>query len=255
MKRGVVIILLAVLLLALRSFATGQSRLSSRSERAAAQTALEATVQISLVAPRVDAAGRPLLISRDGRPHFQLIYDEGLGTAVHAGDRNVIITHDHWCELTPRLLFVEIRTYDGELLSILEANVFKRSIIYRDGGAMAFLAPETVATNVTLHDHMVIPGDTLQVVRQSPATGKITAETARLDSRSHRVSPTSRRLEMSSGQPLQPGDSGAGVWHDGLLVGALWAVVEETTGDRTCTPRPTAVCIVAILPPLDKLAR
>jgi hypothetical protein len=192
---------------------------------------------------------------RDGRPHFQLIYDEGLGTAVQAGDRSVIITHNHWCELTSRLLFVEIRTHDGALLSILEANVFKRSIIYRDGGTMAFLAPETVVTNVILHDHMMRPGDVVQVVRHSPATGKIRVETAWLDSRTHKSPTASQRLEMSSGQAVGPGDSGAGVWHSGTLTGVLWSVVEETTAGKTCTPQPTAVCIAANLPPLDKLTR
>jgi hypothetical protein len=54
MKRTVVIISLAVLLLALKTFATGDSRLSSRSGQVAAQTALETVVQISLVGPRVD---------------------------------------------------------------------------------------------------------------------------------------------------------------------------------------------------------
>ncbi len=225
-----------------------------------ARHTLESTVEIVLVAPRVDALGQPMSVSREGADYFQLIYDSGLGTAVRAGDRNVIVTHNHWCELTPRLLYVVLRDAYGTSLAFIEPNVFRSSILYRDRGTMVFLAPESVLVKDSAVAPPVVPvGALLQVVCHDPQTGRLQLKNAWAVSSQGQDEPTSFRLSMESTAAIAPGDSGAGIWYNGQLVGNLWSVVEEQVQDwnegRFRTPRPTAQCVVAVLPQLEELGR
>lgn len=223
------------------------------------QDALAATVQIILVAPRVDTRQQPMYVSRNGERFFQLVYDEGLGTAVRAGHRNLIITHDHWCELTTRLLYVEIRDCNGVTLAYLQPAVFRNSIVYRDGGTMAFLAPETVPVQRSLGEaHTLQPGDPALIVAHADAGGALRVFPAQITTSESAENPASFRVRMEGGGMLTHGDSGAGVWHAGALVGNLWAVVDEQVlpanpETRYCTPRPTAVGVVAGLPEMRRL--
>lgn len=217
--------------------------------------ALRSSVQITLVAARTNALGQPDITVTDGRPAFRLVHNEGLGTAVRAGERALIITHAHWCQLNKRLLYVEIRDYQGQTLAYLEPQVFRRSIIYLDSGTLVFLAPETVPTFVRMGDLPTLEGgETVHVVSRPDGGEQLQIVRATITAVHARARPATFRFRRTDGRPLAAGDSGAGVWLGNELQGTVWSVLDEQSpGAAPCTPQATAVSIAARLPRLDAL--
>lgn len=260
MRPGCDVIALLLIAVVLTACMVASPSAATRSPPSELHMALQSTVQLSLVTTRADDLGRPIFRVQDGRSHYQLIYDEGLGTAVRAGTRHLIITHDHWCQLNARLLYVQIRDFRGKTLVYLQPDVFRRTIVYRDGGTMAFLAPETIPTLVTLsplpEPHI---GESVQVVTRAGPGAALHLVEARISAVAASGEPRSFRLRAVDDRAFLAGDSGAGIWLGDRLLGNLWAVLDEQPipkeGTALCTPRATDVSIAARLPAIDALLR
>jgi hypothetical protein len=256
MKRFTLLLLWAVLIL---SGAGERSRQVSASQGGSPHTAVDrettelilaATVRITLIGPRLDESGAPVFVNRGGDLTQELIYDEGLGTAVLQGTRPVVVTHDHWCMLTPRLLQVQIATHDGRLLAILSGFAFRQLIRYRDGGTLIFIAPEGVYAQAGMAATALAPADQLLMAHIQPQNGRVEVLPVSVVAVNEGPDPQTVRLRPRAGVDVAHGSSGGGIWSHSCLAGNLWSVVTEVTADGTPSgdPPPTVESYAALLP-------
>lgn len=155
----------------------------------------------------------------------------GLGTLVQAGRQRFIITHNHWSVSAAELARAELRDAAGERLLVLDAPTFLSLIRYQDAGTMIFAAPPqlTGVLPAALGDGAtLVAGDV--VWRASQHAGReyhVGLASARVRRVEAAVVPGLIELQGSNA-PVLAGDSGGGIWHDGRLVGNLWAITEAT---------------------------
>jgi hypothetical protein len=151
---------------------------------------------------------------------------DGLGTLVVYGNERLIITHDHWSHLTPNLHEIEFRNAEGKLLLTLDRQSFQTLIVYRDGGTMVLRAPLALNSLVpAMLGTTAGVGDTVWVARRDPDFGRMAVEVipATVIMLENGASPSRMRLRNIDGGAVIPGDSGGGVWVNGMLAGNLWA--------------------------------
>jgi hypothetical protein len=159
----------------------------------------------------------------------------GIGTLVDYNGEAVMVTHNHWPQVedATRPDRVQFRDAQGNLLLELDGVAFQSDILYRDGGTLVMKAPaalldEVVPVNQIGDSRQVSPGDIIYVVRQQPGSEATlgllaTQVTAMEDDGSHVV----MKLQSTEGQTVIPGDSGGGVWLNGVLIGNMWMTIQE----------------------------
>ena len=157
---------------------------------------------------------------------------EGLGTLVNYGDERFIMTHNHWPLLAPDVERVELRNASGGLLVLLSRYNFHTLVRYRDAGTLMLKAPPQLSgiTAAELGDSSTLSaGDRLWLATHDAQQGHA-VDIIRTDigqaGNSESDMPGQLWLRCSE-TAVAPGDSGGGVWHDGRLVGNMWAVVES----------------------------
>lgn len=249
MKRFTFLLLLAVLIVSGAGEASQRTAAWDGGSPATAVDAetrdliLEATVRITMIGPRLDETGAPVFVNREGQWTQELILDDGLGTAVLLGKDPVVVTHDHWCMLSPHLLEVRIAAHDGRPLAILSGFSFHQHIRYRDRGTLIFRAPEGVrAKAAVVADDALNAADQVLLARIRPTGGHIDVVPARVVGVKEGPSPQTARLRTGPDLEITYGSSGGGVWSGKLLAGNLWSVVNQVTsgdgtlpGDRSAT--------------------
>lgn len=128
--------------------------------------------------------------------------------------RFLLITHDHWSQLTSDLGNVQFRNAAGTLLAKLDLYRFKQMILSRNGGTMILSAPDAIQ-----HLAAVIADEFWLVHRQ---------EERLVVSAVHRVG-TELKNEVAvwrlKGQTVTGGDSGGEVWINGRLIATTWAAI------------------------------
>ena len=152
---------------------------------------------------------------------------QGLGTLVEEGSQRFVITHNHWSVPATELDRVELRTTAGERLLVLEAATFLSLVRYQDWGTMLFEAPQQlqgIAAAALGDGSQLAGGDSVWLVAQDAGMANaVGLATARVESVDVAVTPGLIALRGSDGAVVA-GDSGGGIWHDGRLVGNLWAI-------------------------------
>ena len=113
-----------------------------RIDEATKQHILDATVRITLFAPLLDDAGNEKIFEVNGKWQREMTIGEGLGTLVRVGEKTLIITHDHWSMLTPKLTKVQFHNAGNELLLEIDWSMLFSLYRYRDGGTLVFEAPD-----------------------------------------------------------------------------------------------------------------
>lgn len=155
---------------------------------------------------------------------------QGLGTLVQAGNQRFIMTHNHWSVSATELNRVELRNAAGERLVVLDAAPFLSLVRYQDWGTMVLEAPPELqgVLPATLGDAArLVAGDIVWLASQDAGgenpIGIAMARVHRIDAT---IAPGLIELGESDASVV-PGDSGGGIWHDGKLVGNLWAITVE----------------------------
>ena len=185
---------------------------------------LDATISITMDVPLADNPTQARL-------------RHGLGTLVHHEGEILVITHDHWGEMLNTMAFGRLWSTDGELLLELDGAAYREMIIYRDGGTMVLRVPDGVINDshpstknpIALDDRAAVQvGDKVLVVVRRPDTShQVEIQEAVVESVEDQYGLPSLTMRRLNGKPIEPGDSGGGVWMDGQLVGNLWYRVKH----------------------------
>lgn len=221
----------------------------------AKRAVLKSTVQIRLVSPVVDVAGIPLTSIVDGIQERQVAYADGLGSLVMIAGEHLILTHDHWSQLTIQLLRVEFYDASGNHLTTIEGSSFWESIRFRNGSTMLLDVPPNLQLSYARVDNEpVLPEEDLLLVAYRPVDSpSIEVMVARLEQVGPHNGQTSLFLSHQNGEIVAKGSSGGGVWHGKELVGNLWARIVQReildgTDDVLGPAQGTSLSIAAKLP-------
>jgi len=221
---------------------------ASETTTGAQESLLRSTVEIEVFGTsRIEGALRHTTVAR------------GLGTLVRIGGEDYIMTHNHWSIAAREMAHVTLRAADGEQLLTLDAAPFRALLRYQGPGIMILAAP-TDLENVTFaslgDDTGLVSGNVVWLASQGAggddAIGVSSAHVQKIEALE---TTTLLHLDGASTATVA-GDSGAGIWHDGKLVGVLWAITEAPTPrswwqwlNQTRKWQPTGQ-VVAIMQPL-----
>lgn len=222
-------------------------------EEAARQTVLKATVKITFFAPAYDESGQPKVTIENGQRQTEYTGGTGLGTVARIDQETVIITHDHWSLLEDPEAIVEFAAADGELLHTISAPEFGDLIRYRDGGTMILNLPDALTGNfqpaVRGDADTVTRNDVLLIAYRQPAAGdSIGVEAVVVSRQTRQGGLATLELTSASGKIVITGNSGGGVWADGVLVANVWSTLLKQatdTGEITSTDQSRAALLPA----------
>lgn len=196
-------------------------------EDQARQQILAATVQITMIVPQLaEMSGggiEPLPIPPDeyrpiARPS-KYVVAEGLGTVVRVNGRPLLITHDHWSQLTADLGEVQFRDATGMLLTKMGLYQFKRLILSQNSGLMVLAAPHVLADLAMENGRIKTNNQLLLAHRQD---GQVALSPVDVAATGLKNGIAIWRLQ---GRMVVNGDSGGGVWGNGRLLGVMWTTV------------------------------
>jgi hypothetical protein len=178
---------------------------------------LSATLQIEISVP-ADTSGEWLVIA------------DGLGSLVWDGEKTLLITHNHWGEILQEKSVVAFYDAQGRMVKTMFGSEFISRIYYQDAGSLILRSPlEGVeqAQALIAGDHLQVQaGDVVLVAqREGQERKEATLVEAEVESVTTIQGVPVFRLKGLEGRPVQRGDSGGGVWHEGSLVGNLWYTV------------------------------
>ncbi len=210
--------------------------------------ALDATVRIMMRSPTEDPSRHTVRF--------------GLGTLTQRDGQTVIVTHDHWVSSFEVVTQIEIWNRHNELLASLDGEALAALVLYRDGGTLVLRVPDEMAVGGfsprPRSSRSIQPGDMVLVMHQAnaldPATAEVTTSEAVVVAFDEFKSRPSLTVTLVDNQQIVYGDSGGGVWHEGRLVGNMWATEVETNWwvwqwrDEDNTRRLTSVSYAALLP-------
>ena len=187
----------------------------------------------------------------------------GMATMVKVQDETFLATHNHWGNMLQDMNILELRNADNKMIRPIYGSEFNSLIVYQDAGTMVLRVPDGLADALTpgnLDDPPQLkPGDTVQIAyRGQPTRDKVEILEAVIEENSVSRGKPVYTLRSLNGQPLHPGDSGGGIWHNGKLVANTWAVlnnysVVDASGNVDPNSRiPTDTSYAAIFPDVFK---
>jgi len=173
---------------------------------------LDATVQITMVVSFTD--------------DYE-VRAKGLGSLVSQDGETFLVTHNHWGEILQDATRIDIFDADHHLLKNMSGSEFMSLIRYQDAGTLVLEAPEDIAFHPAAKGSPIKAGDVVLVAfRQTAGGSKVSILEAVVDIVFTFQGLPAYKLLSRDGQPIRGGDSGGGVWHEGQLVGNMWATVE-----------------------------
>ncbi len=212
-----------LLIAGLTPFLTGGRELRPAANFAAAgvtavqEQILASTLQLELQANRPGAL--PTDVPKVAR---------ALGTLVESEGQRFILTHNHWPMSVVEVQCLLLRDAEGELILTLDRATFLSLVRYQDEGTLLLAAPPALsgAAAAPLGDSShVQTSDSLWFAAHSSEQDRELVVTAAQAVRSGRVDmPGTLRLKGPE-TAVDHGDSGGGVWHDGYVVGNIWAFI------------------------------
>ena len=210
-----------------------------------------ATLQIKMEIPHPDK-------DRGGA----VLRAKGLGSLVQCGGETLLVTHNHWGEFLQDTAAIEFRDGGNQLLKVISGFEFKKLVRYQDAGTLVLQAPDGIALQAATacvgNANGLQPGEVVFLAyRQTPDLKNVALLKATVEEVFTFQGLPAYTLRSLNGEPIKCGDSGGGVWHEGQLVGNLWATVEMEkdpitailTGDvDQSTLRTTNKSFAAVLP-------
>lgn len=187
---------------------------------------LDATVRITMYTQKENPASQKYNASH------------GLGTMIEMGEKQLIVTHNHWGALKEGDApdFVEIRSAENRLLMEMSGDDFLKLILYRDSGTMVLrLSQQRLdLTGFSFEaSSAAAVGDIVYLLHQDLDRQQgIDLFPARVLSVTVERGVARYALQSLDGQAIHRGDSGGGIWKDGRYVGNMWQTVEVTQSGR-----------------------
>jgi hypothetical protein len=183
-----------------------------------------------------------------------LAYD--LGSVVKYQDELYLVTHNHWGDTLRDMNIIEFRDAQYTMLYTMYASEFKSLVVYQDAGTRVLHLPDGLSDQVApvgLTDaNRLNPGEVVQVAHWNfPDRNRLSISTAVVVEITTFYDEPVYSLRSLDGQPLHPGDSGGGVWHNGQFIANTWAVL---TTYETDVATGTADLDSEILTDLSKAA-
>ena len=156
---------------------------------------------------------------------------KGLGSLIQWGEETLLVTHNHWGEFLQDTTSIEFRDAGNQLLKVISGVEFKSLIRYQDAGSLVLKAPDGIGlppAPAFLEDASGLQAGEVVFLayRQTPDLKNVAIIEATVEKVSTFQGLPAYTLRSLNGEPIKGGDSGGGVWHDGQLVGNLWATVE-----------------------------
>jgi hypothetical protein len=182
-----------------------------------------------------------------------------VGTLVQCQGEIYVLTHNHFSDLLDDTNTVALRDANNRTIKLVFGSEFKSWIVYQDPGTMVLLAPDFLADTLTPAklDTQSQSGDFVQLThRGGPNRDSIEIISAVIEEIDTFESTPVYILRSQEGQYLAPGDSGGGVWFNGLLVANNWAIIPKssirtTSGkNNSASEIQTNLSIAAVLPEL-----
>jgi hypothetical protein len=175
---------------------------------------LSATLQIEITVP-LDSSGK------------RLVKAEGLGSLAWDGEKTLLVTHNHWGEALQEKSTVTFYDGQGNLVKSISGAEFISLMCYLDAGSLILSSPlEGVeqAQPVTAEDPLQVQARDIVLVAQREGLERkeVTLIEAEVESVTTIRGVPVYRLKGLDERLVQAGDSGGGVWHEGMLVGNLW---------------------------------
>lgn len=195
------------------------------------QKALTSTVQILLLAPVLDAQGRPVITNNETELQMQYQSGEGLGTVARINNELVIITHDHWTLLNDQLAKARFYNANNDLLAEMSGPEFHNLIRSRNGGTMVLVAPVELLKSSDLtaaqigRGQSASWGDRVAVVYRNPTAWSLEVRMMVVRETVDYQNNPSYILQSSDDNIVVPGNSGGGIWYNGVLVGNMWTTM------------------------------
>jgi hypothetical protein len=220
MQKNLIITLTIILLSSVYCSACSQNSSSLKVDDL--NTIRHATVLITVQAPNPDQ-------STEGSTF--LAY--GVGSLIEYQGEILLVTHNHWRTLQDATL-VKFYDADNHLVKVIIQQRFVESIVYADAGTLILRPPQEVIDQLAPVSVQEIPrvaaGETVDIVyRENPSREKVALKQAVVDEITIYENEPVYKLRSLDGEPIQPGDSGGGIWHDGCLVGNNWTVTAQST--------------------------
>jgi hypothetical protein len=220
MQKNLIITLTIVLLSSVLCSACRQNSSSLKVDDL--NTIRHATVLITVQAPNSDQ-------STEGSTFLA----HGVGTLIQYQGEILLVTHNHWRTLQDATI-VKFYDADNHLIKVIIKQRFVESIVYADAGTLILRPPQELIDQLVPVSVQEIPqvaaGETVDIVyRESPSREKVAIKQAVVDEITIYENEPVYKLRSLDGQPIQPGDSGGGVWYDGCLVGNNWTVTARST--------------------------
>jgi hypothetical protein len=207
---------------------------------------LQATLLIDVIAIQSDVAS----------------IERSVGTLVQYQGEMYVLTHNHYSGLLEDTSTVALRDSHNCTIKLVFGSEFKRWIVYQDPGTMVLLAPDFLADNLTPAKLDIQPqlGDIVQLVhRGGPNRDSIEILSAVIEEINTYESTPVYILRSQNGTYIAPGDSGGGVWLNGVLIANTWAIISKNfvttaSGNRDSTLQiQTNLSVAAVLPELMPL--
>lgn len=200
-----------------------------------------ATVLIEMQLPNLE---QPL----DGN----LFLGYGIGTLIQVNGQSLLITHNHW-KILEDITIVRFFDADRNLLKTIIGKEYRELVLHADAGTQILQPPQELLDNLVSVNLDIVGqiqvGESVEVVCwDKPARDRAGIQQAVIEEISNYNGVQVYKLRSLEGEPIQPGDSGGGVWHEGILVGNNWMVEAISNGTNVETTRVyTDVSYAAVL--------
>ncbi len=157
----------------------------------------------------------------------------GVGTLIQYQGEILLVTHNHWRTLQAATI-VKFYDADNHLIKVIIQQRFVESIVYADAGTLILRPPQELIEQLVPVSVQEIPqvaaGQTVDIVyRENPSREIAAIKQAVVEEVAIYNNEPVYKLRSLDGQPIQPGDSGGGIWYDGCLVGNNWTVTARST--------------------------
>lgn len=171
----------------------------------------------------------------------------GIGSLVVVDGEPVIVTHNHWRVPFDCIEQVTLHDRHGDVVATLDGAAWRAAVRYRDNGTLVLAVPgvPTGPAGTAAETVHVVPGETVLLVQHRPRHDQALRVTpVMVTENAFYAGKQVLGVCTLDGQALAAGDSGGGIWRDGVLIGNLWTA---RGSDATCG-------LAAELPPTQLVA-
>jgi hypothetical protein len=160
----------------------------------------------------------------------------GIGTLIRVSGQTLLVTHNHW-KILEDITIVRFYDADHNLLKNIIGKEYRELVLHANAGTQILQPPQELVDNLVPVNLDILGqlqvGESVDVVCwDKPARYKADIQQAVIEEISTYQGVPVYKLRSLEGDPIQPGDSGGGIWHEGVLVGNNWMVEAITNGSN-----------------------